>query len=129
MMGMSLKGYMMDRDTQYPPTPEMLAGANDLLQRVDNLFYDLGIELTDDDISSGYRPGKYNAAAGGSLNSAHLKCVAIDLKDVAKKFLAKILAAPHLLEVHGLYMEDPKYTPTWIHLQTRPTRKRIFIPK
>ena len=127
-MSISLEAYLMGRDKEYPPTAEMLSGANTLLLRVEALFYDLGIELTDEDLSSGYRPGKYNKAAGGSPRSAHLHCVALDLKDRTRKFRDAILAAPHLLEKHGLYLEDPKHTPTWIHLQTRPTRKRIFIP-
>lgn len=123
-----LKAYLMGRDTLYPPTPDMLADANMLLLKVEGLFYDLGINLDDDDLSSGYRPGHYNTAAGGSPNSSHLKCMALDIKDVGHKLIKKILAAPHLLEKWDLYMEHPSKTPTWLHLQTRPTKKRIFLP-
>jgi hypothetical protein len=35
-----------------------------------------------------------------------------------------------VLEACDLYCEDFKYTKTWVHLQSRPTRsgKRIFKP-
>lgn len=118
----------MGRDKEYPPSPEMLTGANTLLNKVESLFYDLGIELTDDDLSSGYRPGKYNVEAGGSPTSSHLKCVALDIKDKGQKLAKLLTSRVDLLEKHGLYMEDPSRTKTWVHLQTRPTRKRIFLP-
>lgn len=118
----------MGRDSEYPPSPEMLSNANSLLNRVEGLCYDLGIVLKEEDLSSGYRPGKYNKAAGGSARSTHLTCQALDLKDPLKKITNKILEAPHLLEKWGIYMEDPSYTKTWVHLQTRPTKNRIFKP-
>lgn len=129
----SLEAYLMGRDKEFPPTPEMLAGANDLLERVDAFFYDLGIELNDDDVSSGYRPGRYNTAAGGSLNSCHLKCVALDVKDPRRERLKVLLSRGEeelkkLLAKHGLYMEHYTKTKTWLHFQTRATRYRIFMP-
>lgn len=126
----------MGREKAYPPTPEMEAGANDLLERVEALFYDLGIELHDSDVSSGYRPDKYNKAAGGSPNSCHLKCVAIDLEETYKRELSSKVTED-LLVKHGLYMEHPDHTMKtkadgsrvwWLHLQTRATRRRIFLP-
>jgi len=138
MIGLS--AYLMGRDKEFPPTPEMLEGANDLLERVDALFYDLRSELNDfdddDDVSSGYRPGRYNTMAGGSLNSSHLKCVAIDLKETEKREISSEITEK-LLKKHGLYMEHPSHTSKknskgvmvyWCHLQTRATRNRIFIP-
>lgn len=140
-MMISLEAYMMGRDKEFPPTAEMKSDANTLLNHVDSFLYDLGIDdLTDDDCSSGYRPGKYNVAAGGSPNSSHLKCVAIDLsKRVRELVLNKFpkwkeigsedrKKLEKLLDTHGLYMEHPDHTPSWMHLQTRITRNRIFIP-
>lgn len=137
----SLEAYMMQRDKEFPPTDEMRSDANTLLNRVDNFLYDIGIDdLTDDDCSSGYRPGKYNTAAGGSPNSSHLKCVAIDLsKRVREAVLNKFpkwkepsssdrKKLEEALAKAGLYMEHPDHTPRWLHLQTRVTRNRIFIP-
>jgi hypothetical protein len=41
-----------------------------------------------------------------------------------------MLRWPKLLEQYDLYMEDPLYTTTWVHLQTRPTKSgsRVFKP-
>lgn len=136
MMDISLDDYLMGRDKEYPPTQEMLDDANTLLLRVEALFYELGIEIKKEDLSSGYRPGKYNVAAGGSKNSCHLKCVAIDLGESEKRELTSKMTED-LLKKHDLYMEAPLSTIKvkengkkvyWLHLQTRATRRRIFFP-
>ena len=136
----SLKAYLMNRDAEFPPTSEMLAGANDLLERVDSFFHDLGIELEDEDVSSGYRPGRYNKAAGGSPKSSHLNCVALDLKKPIREALIDHFPKwkeatsedrrklVKLLDKHKLYLEHLDSTPSWIHLQTRPTKYPIFYP-
>lgn len=129
-MMFSLQGYMMGRDKEYPPTPDMLAGGNNLLNKVEAFLYDCGVDATDEDISSGYRPGHFNEAAGGSPNSAHKLMLAIDLKKRVRDavLILGLDRVKELLEKHGLYMEHPKRTLTWLHLQTRATRNRIFIP-
>lgn len=79
-------------------------------------------------ITSGYRPGRYNTAAGGARNSAHLTCEAVDIADAdgsLKKYLLKNL---DLLEKAGLWMEHPDRTPSWCHLQTRAVKNRVFNP-
>jgi hypothetical protein len=132
---LTLSGYLMNRATEYPVSVEMLGNANSLLNRVEALLYDLGIECDDEDIASGYRPGKYNVLAGGSTNSAHKLCLAVDLHETSERQISSRITEA-LLEKHGLYMESPKSTVKvvdgktyyWCHLQTRPTRKRIFIP-
>lgn len=124
----SREAYLMGREKEYLPTQQMLEDAKTLLSRVHALFADLGIELHDSDVSSGYRPGHYNTAVGGAPKSTHVLCQAIDLKDHTRRLVNAILAAPHLLEKHGLYMEDPKHTKTWCHLDIRPRKKHIFTP-
>lgn len=126
-----LPAYFMGRDKEFPPTAEMMADANDLLERVDAFFHEVGIELEDDDVSSGYRPDRYNAKY--SHRSGHLTCVALDVKDLHQLRIRKLLAKGEpalksLLAKHGLYMEHYTKTPKWIHLQTRPTVNRIFMP-
>jgi GH24 family phage-related lysozyme (muramidase) len=64
------------------------------------------------------------------MGSKHLTGQAIDVSDAdgsIGEFLAK---NPHLLEEAGLYIEDPKETPGWVHFQTvKPTLgKAIFKP-
>lgn len=65
-----------------------------------------------------------------AMGSAHLYGCALDIKDPDGK-LAKWLKKneKRLIEC-GLWMEDPKYTKSWCHLQTtRPASgNRFFIP-
>jgi uncharacterized protein YcbK (DUF882 family) len=81
-------------------------------------------------VSSGYRSPEFNASIGGAKNSAHMSCEAIDLVDIDGKLKDWIAANVNILEELDLYMEHPSATPTWCHLQTRPTRSgnRIFRP-
>jgi len=78
-------------------------------------------------VSSGYRSPEDNKKAGGSSKSAHLTLEACDFKDNGELF-EFIKKDPLVLERCGLYLEDPSFTPTWIHLQIRPTKNRIFLP-
>lgn len=77
-------------------------------------------------VSSGYRPGHYNDAAKGAPNSSHMQCQAVDFHDRDNKI--KEWITEEILEQCGLYMEAPGSTPTWCHVQIRPTKKRIFNP-
>lgn len=88
-------------------------------------------------VSSGYRPAAKNAAAGGSTNSAHMTCEAVDFKDPKGEFARWCLANPDILKKAGVRMEDPRWTMVkqkdgsysgWVHLQTRKTSKLYFIP-
>ena len=122
------EAYLMGRDKEYPPTPDMLFKARSLLVRVNSFFMELGMEVHDKDVSSGYRPGHYNRKAGGTIKSGHLKCEAIDLFDEDRTKTKAILKAPHLLEKYGLYMENPRYAASWVHLDIKIRNKHIFIP-
>ena len=121
----NLETYLMGRDKMYPLDGVKLGNAIKLLEKVSALFSELN-EVPH--LTSGYRPGHWNKAAGGSERSAHLSCEAIDLADTFNKIKPRITV--ELLEKHDLYMEDPSKTKTWIHLQTRKTRsgRRIFLP-
>jgi hypothetical protein len=123
----SAKQILMDRDKEYPLTPELEANLDRLLVAVNALEKLYGKKLR---VSSGYRPGHYNKAAGGAKASAHLTCEAVDFRDTDCQFRDWLLANTWVLERCGLYLEDPANTLGWIHLQVRPTRsgKRVFIP-
>jgi len=114
---------LMGRDKDYPLTPTLSINLSKLMEAVNKLRTLYGKPMY---VSSGYRPGKYNAAAGGSKNSAHITCEAVDFKDIDGKL--KEFCTEGVLEHCGLYMEDPSKTKTWCHLQIRPTKNRIFIP-
>jgi hypothetical protein len=118
--------YLMGREVEYPTDIATEGHIADLLVRVNSLLSECPIAPTS--ITSGYRPGKYNVAAGGAKRSAHLTGQAVDLADPSKSFKEWLVANQELLVKYDLYMEHPIATPTWCHLQTRPTGVRIFRP-
>lgn len=113
----------MNRETEYPLTSEIEKNLEKLLIAVNKLRELYGKPMI---VSSGYRPGKYNNAAGGAKNSSHLTCEAVDFKDSDGKL--KTWITSDILIRCGLYMEHPDNTPSWVHVQIRPTKNRIFKP-
>ena len=122
----SLDQYLMGREKIYPVNKDQLESAAELLLRVHYFFGLLGIK--DFKLSSGYRPGSFNKAAGGSSRSGHLTCEAIDIADPDGKIGLLIMYNLDLLKECELYLEDLSYTEKWTHLQTRPTKNRVFKP-
>jgi hypothetical protein len=116
--------YLKDRDIEYPLTEEHRSNMTQLLYVISQIREKWGKPIQ---ISSGYRPGRFNKAAGGAINSAHLTCEAVDLVD-SDGSLAKFCEP--LLQPLDLYMENPKRTNGWVHLQTRRTKSgnRVFQP-
>lgn len=114
---------LMGREVEYPLTPEVEANLNRLLAAVNELRALYGKPMA---VSSGYRPGRFNAAAGGAKSSSHMSCEAVDFKD-ADGAIKKWITVDILKEC-GLYMEDPTRTPSWCHVQIRPTKNIIFKP-
>lgn len=126
--------YLMGREKEYPLDEVKTKNMKNLLKEVNGLLSFLN---TTKDLSSGYRPGKYNKAAGGSQRSAHLSCEAIDLIDDSN-FGEFLKSNQELLIKFNLYLEEPAFTVKikkdgtaikWVHLQTRPTKNRVFIPR
>lgn len=120
-----LDEFLMGRDAQYALSTEQALNAASLLAAINYIRGRYGKPMS---VSSGYRPGHFNKAAGGAERSSHLTCEAIDIRDVDGEFAAWCLANQDELEKAGLYMEDPSYTKGWVHLQTRKTSQRIFKP-
>lgn len=116
---------LMGRDKEYPLTKELEANLAVLLEKLNKFRQKYAKPML---VSSGYRPGKYNKAAGGAKSSCHLTCEACDFKDSDGKLKEFIKKNPKVLEECDLYMEAPEDTPTWVHLQTRATKNRIFKP-
>jgi uncharacterized protein YcbK (DUF882 family) len=56
------------------------------------------------------------------MKSRHLTCEAVDLYDPKGQLQQWILKNRSLMEEIGLWFEDFKYTPKWVHAQTRPPR-------
>lgn len=65
-----------------------------------------------------------------AMGSSHLYGCAVDIADPDGALAKWLLAHSDLLVECGLWMEDPKHTKGWVHLQTYATKsfKKIFIP-
>lgn len=117
--------YLMGRCKQEDLPETLNENMEQLLSTVNGLLAEFGAYRR---INSGYRRQKDNAAAGGSLGSAHLTCEAVDLED--KDGELKRFCNVEVLEKWDLFMEHPSKSPSWCHLQVRPVRSgnRIFYP-
>lgn len=114
---------LMGRDKLYPLSPQLESNLSKLIIALNKLRALYGKPMF---VSSGYRPGEFNTKAKGAKNSSHITCEAVDFKDAdgaIKKF-----CTPEILIQCGLFMEHLDATPTWCHLQIRPTNNRIFKP-
>lgn len=82
-------------------------------------------------LRSGWRPKGYNEGVpGAATNSTHITGEAIDLADDDGLLRNWCMLNLETLAKLGLWMEDGRTTPTWLHIQTRPpaSGKRIYIP-
>ena len=120
-------GRYPERAKSYELTASVIKNAKTLLERVNALLVHLNIDTVS--VSSGFRPSTINQRVkGAAAKSAHMSGEAIDLFDpdgALKKLVTKAL-----LIKFDLYREDSTASPTWMHLQSRPTKsgKRIFLP-
>lgn len=120
-------GKYPDREQSDECASQVRTNAADLAERVSRLLDHLGVSPS---ISSGFRTSKANTKAGGSPHSAHLTGQAVDLDDPRGSLCHALTSNPDLLVQFDLYMENPFYTKTWTHLQSRPiaSGRRIFTP-
>lgn len=86
-------------------------------------------------VGSGWRPAGVNAATSNAAkNSTHLTGEACDIRDdPAGRALCRWAVSESgraALERIGLWCERPQWTPSWLHVQTRPSAsgKRFYIP-
>lgn len=117
------KEILMGRDTEFPLTSDMETNLYKLLVAVNKVREAYGKPMI---VSSGYRPGRYNTAAGGAKASAHLSCEACDFQDTDGKIDEWCLANQSLLAEFGLRLENPGQTIGWCHLDTRYKGKVVF---
>lgn len=127
-----LRHYWMGRDVKYPPDEATRRNAEELLKRLNVIAFEYGRafgKAPSWTVSSGYRPPAVNQnVPGAARRSAHQTGEAVDILDRKQELSRWLQKNPRILEQAGLYMESPDYTPSWCHLQTRPTRNRIFKP-
>lgn len=77
--------------------------------------------------NGGFRPQDCKV---GAPDSTHKDGSGIDNYDPLRQFASWCLAHPEELEKRGLHMEDPRWTPTWVHLQDVPPKsgRLVYIP-
>lgn len=126
------KGFWRGRDVEFKSqlTAEIKANAEITIERANALLVRAGLESRD--ATSGWRPAAVNAAtAGAAKKSNHLMGRAVDIADPDKKLQQWCLVNLKVLEELGLWMEHPRDTPTWTHVQIVPpgSGKRVFYAK
>lgn len=127
-----LKAYYKGRDTQYAEelTDEIRANAQITVDKVNELLSRAG-RSDIDSVASGWRPKAVNdATANAASSSRHLTAEAADIPDADRTLSSWCVDNLDVLTEIGLWMEDPRWTPTWTHVQTVPPKsgKRVFIP-
>lgn len=137
----TIEQYWMGRDRKYPAeltliirhnAEQLVAKVNALLAMAEAEGIEPALSSRGDFIASGWRPTAVNdATANAAARSKHLTGEAVDLADGPRRKLASwCLRNLDALEDLGLWMEDPRWTPTWVHLQLVPPRSgnRVYIP-
>ena len=128
----TLDAYWKGRDKEYADelTDQIRANAQVTVDRVNELLARAGRS----DIhapTSGWRPVAVNDATSNSAaRSKHLSAEAADLPDADRTLATWCVDNLDVLRELGLWMEDPRWTPTWTHVQTQPPKsgKIVFIP-
>lgn len=142
MSNVTLEQLWMGRDKTYAAdlTPAIIANAILTVSLVNGLLKKAALdgvvpgvdEVTHTAVASGWRPPGVNARTKNSAgHSTHMTGEALDLQDTPNRNLARwCLKNVGTLEKCGLWCEDPRWTPDWVHFQTRPpaSGKRFFIP-
>lgn len=124
-------------------THEILANAQVTVDRWNLLlthFYSENPTAQRRRVNSGWRPKAINAGTPGAApNSTHLTGEALDGSDedrmlakwiLGNELAAKKLAVPSYAAKIGIWFEDFRTTPTWVHGQIIPPHSglRIYIP-
>lgn len=132
----TLEKYWMGRDKTHAAdlTDQIRSNANATIRTVNQALkmFEDETGLICDKCASGWRPPSINdATANAAKNSKHETALAMDVRDVAgRAFAGWCLCNLKKLEAIGLWMEDPRWTPTWVHLQIVPpgSGRRVYIP-
>ena len=124
------KELLMGRDVQFPKeyTKEISDNLDKLLLAINKVRKAYGKPMT---VSSGWRPAAVNGRiANAAVKSNHMLGLAVDISDPKGEVMAWILANMKLIVACGLYIEDFRHTPTWVHFQIVAPKSgsRIFVP-
>ena len=129
-MAITKEELLMGRDKSYPQdyTKEISDNLDRLLGAMNQVRAAYGKPMT---VSSGWRPPSINGSiAGAAKKSNHMLGLAVDISDKDGKLREWVLSNLDLMQKLGIYFEDFRWTPTWVHFQvvSPKSSKRIFIP-
>ena len=82
-------------------------------------------------VDSGWRPqGVNDSTRNSATGSSHLTAEAADLPDPDRTLAEWAVDNLDILRDIGVWIEDPRWTPSWLHVQTVPPNsgKLVFIP-
>lgn len=82
-------------------------------------------------VTSGWRPAAINSATpGAATHSKHMIGLAVDILDTDGSLMQWVLDNLSMMKDLGLYFEDFRWTPNWVHFQLGApgSGKRIFVP-
>ena len=130
MKTITLAEYLMGRDVAYPSdyTEQIAQNAQRTVEVINQFLTETGF---DGHINSGWRPPAINqATVGAAQHSKHMLALACDLLDPNGTIDHYCLENSDVLARIGLWLEDPRSTPGWCHLQIVPpaSGNRIFLP-
>lgn len=126
--------YWMGRDSKYRGewTEEIQANGAETVEQVNKLLaFAEANGIVRDGVASGWRPAAVNDATSNSAAlSKHLFALACDVRDENRALAQWCVSNKAKLVLCELWMEDPRWTPAWVHLQVVPpgSGKRIYIP-
>lgn len=126
----SMNELLMGRDKSYPNeyTKAVQQNLTVLLEKINVVRKAYNKPMT---VSSGWRPsGINNTTPGAAKASKHLTGLAVDIQDTTNELWNWCMENLTLLQELGLYLEDRRYTRTWVHFQvgSPASGKRIFKP-
>jgi hypothetical protein len=118
------------RDKQYPKeyTAEVSGNLDRLLVVLNKVRQAYGKPMY---VNSGWRPAAVNdATSNAAKKSTHIRGLACDFRDPDGKLWQWCIANLALLQKLGVYLEDKRWTPSWVHCQIVPpaSGKRIYVP-
>jgi hypothetical protein len=129
-MTIKLEELTMGRDKLYPNeyTQEVKDNLLKLLEPMQKIraAYNKPMRIT-----SGWRPAAVNANVTGSAKkSNHMKGLACDVQDRDGSLWKWCMENLQALKDLGIYLEDKRWTPTWVHFQivAPGSKNRIFKP-
>jgi len=131
--------YLMGRAEMFPEAftetiarnaDRTVTAVNDLLE----IMAAAGVEPQPDNvgrlISSGWRPAQVNERTHGAAeHSRHISAEACDLHDWPDRRLCRwaLRHQEHLKQCGIAAMENPQWTPTWLHVQIVPVPSGNFV--